>query len=172
MKCLIYSPTGNLLRPRGFINLNHDSSLMFQIQVWVHGLFVPELFRREADSCIDIINNTHIKVTSEKKCTQTHLTKTQKHGYAQQYVTACKPAVLQIEDPTELPVNSTSDILFSSYCTLVEVYLLNNPHPQMVLIDSVYRKMAVLQRCSISSGLLKTYVSMLWPVKTEMLNDG
>lgn len=59
---------------------------------------------------------------------------------------------IQGGDPAELPVSSTSDVLFPSYCILVKVHLLNSPHSQMVFIDLMYAEKADLQRCSISPG--------------------
>lgn len=48
-------------------------------------------------------------------------------------------------DPAELPLNSLSDVLFSSYCILAQVQLLNSPRSQMVFIDAVYAEKSALQ---------------------------
>lgn len=52
------------------INHNYHSSLMFQIRV--QGLSVAGPFGGEADSCMDAINKTHIRVTSADIRAQTH----------------------------------------------------------------------------------------------------
>lgn len=94
---------------------------MFQIRGRVHGPFVPELLRQKADSCTDVISNTHIQLTSVDVCTQTHKTKTRKrHRHVEQYEEEYVGHVCSIlsddrGDLAELPLDSRSDVLFSSY---------------------------------------------------------
>lgn len=73
-------------------------------------------------------------------------TQERRHEHVGQYETVCGPFALHA---AELPVNSASDALFSSYCILVKVYFLNSPPSQMVFIDLVYADEAASQRCSI-----------------------